>query len=75
MAKRFRKKNQYPTVRDGQSGFERAVPEVWILKMAYKRHSELADNFYNSVTVCFCASRKYVFHIGLKWEPNLFNMD
>ena len=39
MAKRFRKKNQYPTVLDGQSGFERAVPEVWIHKMAYKKHS------------------------------------
>ena len=32
---------------------------------------ELADKLYNSVTVCFCASRKYVFHIGLKWEPNV----
>ena len=31
---------------------------------------ELADKLYNSVTVCFCASRKYVFHIGRKWEPN-----
>ena len=31
---------------------------------------ELADKLYNSVTVCFCASRKYVFHIGCKWEPN-----
>ena len=32
---------------------------------------ELADKLYNSVTVCFCASRKYVFHIGLKQEPNV----
>ena len=32
---------------------------------------ELADKLYNSVTVCFCASQKYVFHIGLKWEPNV----
>jgi hypothetical protein len=32
---------------------------------------ELADKLYNSVTVCFCALRKYVFHIGLKWEPNV----
>ena len=32
---------------------------------------ELADNLYNSVTVCFYASRKYVFHIGLKQEPNM----
>ena len=27
---------------------------------------ELADKLYNSVTVCFCALRKYVFHIGHK---------
>ena len=32
---------------------------------------ELADKLYNSITVCFCAARKYVFHIGLKWEPNV----
>ena len=32
---------------------------------------ELADKLYNSVTVCFCASQKYVFHIGLKQEPNV----
>ena len=32
---------------------------------------ELADKLYNSVTVCFCALRKYVFHIGLKGEPNV----
>ena len=32
---------------------------------------ELADKLYNSVTVCFCASQKYVFHIGLKREPNV----
>ena len=32
---------------------------------------ELADKLYNSVTACFCASQKYVFHIGLKWEPNV----
>ena len=32
---------------------------------------ELADKLYNSVTVCFCVSRKYVFHIGLKREPNV----
>ena len=32
---------------------------------------ELADKLYNSGTVCFCASWKYVFHIGLKWEPNV----
>ena len=31
---------------------------------------ELADKLYNSVIVCFCALRKYVFHIGLKQEPN-----
>ena len=31
---------------------------------------ELADKLYNSVTVCFCASQKHVFHIGRKWEPN-----
>ena len=44
MAKRFRKKNQYPTVLDGQSGFERAVPEVWIHKMAYKKNSKLGSD-------------------------------
>ena len=32
---------------------------------------ELADKLYDSVTDCFCASQKYVFHIGCKWEPNL----
>ena len=31
---------------------------------------ELADKLYNSVTVCFCASQKYAFHIGCKLEPN-----
>ena len=31
---------------------------------------ELADKLYNSVTVCFCALRKYVFHIDCKQEPN-----
>ena len=31
---------------------------------------ELADKLYNSITVYFCASRKYVFHIGCKWELN-----
>ena len=31
---------------------------------------ELADKLYNSVTV-FCASWKYVFHIGHKWEQNV----
>ena len=46
MAKRFRKKNQYPTVRDGQSGFERAVPEVWIHKMAYKKHFVTKYHFH-----------------------------
>ena len=29
-------------------------------------HIELADKLYNSVTVRFCASQKYVFHIGWK---------
>ena len=28
---------------------------------------ELADKLYNSDNVCFCASGKYVFHIGCKW--------
>ena len=32
---------------------------------------ELADKLYNSVTVCFCASQKYVFHIGCKWETSV----
>ena len=32
---------------------------------------ELADEHYNSVTVCFCVSRKYVFHIGLNRETNV----
>ena len=32
---------------------------------------ELADKLYNSVTACFCASQKYVFHIGLKREPSM----
>ena len=32
---------------------------------------ELADKLYNSVTVFFCALWKYVFHIGLKQEPNM----
>ena len=32
---------------------------------------ELADKLYNSVTVCFCATRKYAFHIGLKRELNV----
>ena len=32
---------------------------------------ELADNLYNSVTVCFCALQKYVFHIECNWEPNM----
>ena len=32
---------------------------------------ELADKLYKSVTVCFCALQKYVFHIGLKREPNV----
>ena len=31
---------------------------------------ELADKLYNSVTVCFCASQKYVFHIGYNQETN-----
>ena len=31
---------------------------------------ELADKLSNSVTVCFCTLRKYVFHIGCKREPN-----
>ena len=31
---------------------------------------ELADKLYNSVTVSFCALRKYVFNIGRKQEPN-----
>ena len=30
---------------------------------------ELADKLYNSVTVCFCASRKYV--LGRKQEANV----
>ena len=43
------------------------------LPFTYGQHVviELADNLYNSVTVCFCASRKYVFQIGFKWEPNM----
>ena len=32
---------------------------------------ELADKLYNSVTVCFCASGKYVFHIGRSRELNV----
>ena len=32
---------------------------------------ELADKLYNSVTICFCALQMYVFHIGLKREPNM----
>ena len=32
---------------------------------------ELADKLYNSVTVCFCASWKCVFHIGHKGELNV----
>ena len=32
---------------------------------------ELADKFYNSITVWFFPSQKYVFHIGLKQEPNV----
>ena len=32
---------------------------------------DLAEKTYNSATVCFCASQKYVFHICLKWEPNM----
>ena len=30
---------------------------------------ELADKLYNSVSFCFCASRKYVFHIGHSGNP------
>ena len=30
-------------MRDGQSGFERAVPEVWIHKMAHKKNSKLGS--------------------------------
>ena len=43
------------------------------LSFTYGQHVflELADKRYNSVTVCFCASRKYVFQIGLKWELNV----
>ena len=43
------------------------------LSFTYGQHVvlELADKRYNSVTVCFCASRKYVFHIGLKRKPNM----
>ena len=32
---------------------------------------DLDDKLYNSVTVWFCASRKYVFHIGLNREQNV----
>ena len=32
---------------------------------------ESGDKLYSSITVCFCALRKYVFHIGLKQEPNV----
>ena len=32
---------------------------------------KIAEKLYNSVTVCFCALLKYVFHIGLKREPNM----
>ena len=28
---------------------------------------KLADKLYNSVTVCFYALQKYVFHIGQNW--------
>ena len=31
---------------------------------------DLADKLYKSVTVCFYALQKYIFHIGCKWEPN-----
>ena len=30
-----------------------------------------ADKLYNSVTVCFCVSQKYVFQIGHKLEPKV----
>ena len=32
---------------------------------------ELDDKLYNSVTVCFCASRKYDFRISCKRELNV----
>ena len=31
----------------------------------------LADKLYNSVTGFFCASQKYVFHLGLTRELNV----
>ena len=32
---------------------------------------EVADKLYNSFSFYFCASRKYVFHIGHKRESNV----
>ena len=48
-------------------------PQLYNLPFTYGQYvfMELADKIYNSVTVCFCALRKYVFHIGLKQEPNM----
>ena len=64
----FNRRHSLLSVRGPQLYNSEALPITYGQYVAI----ESADKLYNSVTIHFCASQKYVFHIGLKRVPNVY---